>query len=82
MAKCNLVNIEKKHILSYLYTYNLVLYTFTFRYSLARRAFPKAKYYVVCTQNSQCVTNSVFQNGKLIFPYFFSVKNTGFIHQV
>ena len=27
-------------------------------------------------QNSQCVPNSAFQNGKLIFPYSFSVKNT------
>ena len=28
----------------------LVIYTFTFRYSLASRAFPKAKYSVVCTE--------------------------------
>ena len=28
----------------------LVIYTFTFRYSLARRAFLKPKYYVVCTE--------------------------------
>ena len=27
-------------------------------------------------QNPQCVPNSVFQNGKLIFSYLFSVKNT------
>ena len=27
-------------------------------------------------QNSQLVQNSILQNGKLIFPYSFSVKNT------
>ena len=27
-------------------------------------------------QNSQLVQNSIFQNGKLIFPYSISVKNT------
>ena len=27
-------------------------------------------------QNSQWVQNSIFQNGKLIFPYSISVKNT------
>ena len=34
-----------------LYTLSkIVIYTFTFRYSLAGRAFSKAKYYVVCTE--------------------------------
>ena len=36
---------------NYIYTLSkLVIYTFTFRYSLASRAFPEAKYSVVCTE--------------------------------
>ena len=52
----------------------LVIYTFTFRYSLASRAFPKAKYSVVCTE--KWVQNFIFPNGEFIFPNPFSVKNT------
>ena len=41
------------YIYIYIYIYilsNLVIHTFTFRYSLASMAFPKAKYSVLCTE--------------------------------
>ena len=44
-----------------------LVYTFTFRYSLASTAFPKATISVVCTE-SQLVQTFIFPNGKLIFP--------------
>ena len=51
---------------------NLVIYSL--KYIPASRAFPKAKYYVVCTEFPMS-SKFYFQNGKLIFPYSFSVKN-------
>ena len=54
---------------------NLVIYTFTFIYSQARRAFPKAKYSVVCTEFPMSL-KFYFSKWKTNFPYSFSVKNT------
>ena len=52
-----------------LYTLStLVIYTF--RYSLAIRAFPKAKYSVVCTKFTM-VSKFSFPNEKFSFPYSF-----------
>ena len=54
---------------------NLVIYTFTFRYSLASRSFqtPNIMWYA---QNFQWVQNSIFPNGKFIFSNSFSLINT------
>ena len=53
----------------------LVIYTFTFKYSVVSRAFPKAKYSVY-VQNSQLVQNFIFPNGKFNFLNSFSLINT------
>ena len=60
----------------YIYTFSkLVIYTFTFWYSLSSRAFPKAKYSVVCTE-FPVGSKFYFHNGKFIFPNSFSLINT------
>ena len=57
---------------------NLVIYTFTFIYSQARRAFPKAKYSVVCTEFSTSLT-FYFSKWKTNFSLFiFSEKYFGY----
>ena len=60
---------------------NFVIYTFTFRYRLAGRTFPKAKYSVVCIK-SPMGSNFYFSKLKNDFSLItFSEKYFGyFIH--
>ena len=51
-----------------------VIYTFTFRYSVVSRAFPKAKYSAVCIEFPMGSKFHFFQ-WKIIFPYSFSLIN-------
>ena len=48
---------------------DLVIYTFTFRYSLTRWAFPKAKYSRVCTEFPMC-SKFCFSKWEIDFSLF------------
>ena len=52
-----------------------LVYTFTLRYSLASRAFPKATISVVCTE-LPAGSKFHFSQWKIFFPNSFSLINT------
>ena len=63
----------------------IVLYTFTFRYSLASRAFGKAKYYVVCTEfpmDSKFQWKIHFSQFIFIYKYLKFKEIEYFIHYI
>ena len=62
-----------RFFVNYIYTLSkLVIYFFTFRYSLASRAFLKAKYSVFCTEFSMG-SKFYFSQWKIHFSKFISI---------